>query len=367
MSTAVMALCWPIRMPPTQKAVLISLADQANDQGSCWPSIATICVRTCFGERAVRKAVRWLEEQGLLAVGLGRKRSNVYTLALQRIQAICEAQVQVRAQERAEAAATAAAEDAFAPTAGAFEALLRSVGVVHGSAQTSLREPARGAAHHHSNLGSQTGTTCRQAAPDAGERHEMPHAVTGTTCRIPAPDAGQTGTTCPLTVNEPLNTRYPQPPSGAEGLRSRVQAKPHGDADVRASEGPAADRTSRKRNAVLTEVEAEDCRPLVSLQDFIADCRAKGEPVIPEDDPVFTYCEQARIGQDILQLHWHEFKARRMDQDKRQRDWRKTFLRSVQGNWFRLWQIPPGGDEAYLTTHGRQAEAVMLAQQGEGA
>jgi hypothetical protein len=117
----------------------------------------------------------------------------------------------------------------------------------------------------------------------------------------------------------------------------------------------------------LTEVEAEDCRPLVSLQDFIADCRAKGEPVIPEDDPVFTYCEQARIGQDILQLHWHEFKARRMDQDKRQRDWRKTFLRSVQGNWFRLWQIPPGGDEAYLTTHGRQAEAVMLAQQGEGA
>jgi len=126
-------------------------------------------------------------------------------------------------------------------------------------------------------------------------------------------------------------------------------------------------RRSRKGNAVLTEDDSEASLPLVSLRDFIADCRAKGEQVIPEDDPVFAYCEQARIGQDILQLHWHEFKARRMDLGKRQRDWRKTFLQSVQGNWFRLWQIPPGGDEAYLTTHGRQAEAVMLAQQGESA
>jgi len=361
-----MALCWPIRMPPTQKAVLISLADQANDQGSCWPSIATISLRTCFGERAVRNAVRWLEEQGLMAVGLGRKRSNVYTLALHRIQAICEAQAQARAQARAEAAEAA---DAFAPTAGAFEALLRSAGPAQGSALSSPRDPARGAAHHHAMSRSQTGTTCRQAAPDAGERHEMPHAVSGTTCRIPAPDAGQTGTTCPLTINEPLNTRYPQPPSGAEGPRSRVQAKPEVDvdADVRASDDAAASRPGRKGNAVLTEDDAEVSLPLVNLRDFIADCRAKGEPVIPEDDPVFAYCEQARIGQDILQLHWHEFKARRMDQGKRQRDWRKTFFQSVQGNWYHLWFIAPGDPDARLTTQGRQAEAVMLAQQGESA
>jgi hypothetical protein len=358
-------------MPPTQKAVLISLADQANDQGSCWPSIATICVRTCFGERAVRNAVRWLEEQGLLAVGLGRKRSNVYTLALNRIQAICDAQVQARAQERAQAAE---AEDAFAPTAGAFEALLRSVGPraqVASHVQLNPRTQARGAAHQHPMphpmAHAQTGTTCRQAAPDAGERHEIPHAVTGTTCRIPAPDAGQTGTTCPLTINEPLNTRYPQPPSGAEGPRSRVQAKPEVDATARTASDAAASRPGRKGNAVLTEDDAEVSLPLVSLRDFIAECRAKGEQVIPEDDPVFAYCEQARIGQDILQLHWHEFKARRMDQGKRQRDWRKTFFHSVQGNWYQLWFIAPGDPDARLTTHGRQAEAVMLAQQGESA
>lgn len=62
MSTAIMAKCWPLQMPPTPKAVLISLADNANDQGDCWPSISTICERTCFGRTAVIDAIAWLEK-----------------------------------------------------------------------------------------------------------------------------------------------------------------------------------------------------------------------------------------------------------------------------------------------------------------
>lgn len=42
MSTFVMGLCWPLQMPPTAKGVLMSLADQSNDQGSCWPSLQWI-------------------------------------------------------------------------------------------------------------------------------------------------------------------------------------------------------------------------------------------------------------------------------------------------------------------------------------
>ena len=45
MSIAVMRSCWPLQMPPTPKAVLISLADNASDEGECWPSIPTICER----------------------------------------------------------------------------------------------------------------------------------------------------------------------------------------------------------------------------------------------------------------------------------------------------------------------------------
>lgn len=75
-----MSLCWPLQMPPTPKAVLISLADNANDQGVCWPSIPTICKRTCFSERAVRDAIKWLEEAHALRADRSTGRSTSYTV-----------------------------------------------------------------------------------------------------------------------------------------------------------------------------------------------------------------------------------------------------------------------------------------------
>ncbi len=81
MSTIVMTACWPLQgMSPAQKAVLISLADNANDDGVCWPSIATIGSRTCLSERAVRNALRWLEEAGLLKSHQRFGRSTWYTI-----------------------------------------------------------------------------------------------------------------------------------------------------------------------------------------------------------------------------------------------------------------------------------------------
>lgn len=85
MSTAVMALCWPLTMPPTPKAVLISLADQANDQGACWPSIAGISQRTCFGRTAVIEALKWLEDQDYLRVEKSGGRNNRYALNLTKL------------------------------------------------------------------------------------------------------------------------------------------------------------------------------------------------------------------------------------------------------------------------------------------
>ena len=74
-----MSKCWPLSgMSPAQKAVLISLADQANDDGYCWPSISTIATRTCLSERAVQGAIRWLHSAGLLSINERRGTSTVY-------------------------------------------------------------------------------------------------------------------------------------------------------------------------------------------------------------------------------------------------------------------------------------------------
>ncbi|WP_347911361.1 helix-turn-helix domain-containing protein [Pseudomonas grandcourensis] len=81
MSTIIMSLCWPLQgMSGPQKAVLISLADNANDEGVCWPSVARIAERTCLAERTVQTAIKWLGQVGLLSVRERMGRSTMYTL-----------------------------------------------------------------------------------------------------------------------------------------------------------------------------------------------------------------------------------------------------------------------------------------------
>jgi len=85
MSHRVLAACVPLRMPSGPKAVLLSLADQANDDGVCWPSCAALCEWTCLSERAVRSAIRWLETAGVVQCEArrrndGSRASNSYTV-----------------------------------------------------------------------------------------------------------------------------------------------------------------------------------------------------------------------------------------------------------------------------------------------
>jgi len=81
MSTIIMSLCWPLQgMSGPQKAVLISLADNANDEGVCWPSVARIAERTCLAERTVQGAIKWLGQAGILSIRERMGRSTMYTL-----------------------------------------------------------------------------------------------------------------------------------------------------------------------------------------------------------------------------------------------------------------------------------------------
>lgn len=75
-----MGVCWPLQMPPTPKSVLMSLADNANDQGYCWPSIARISERTCFSKRAVIDAIAWLEKHGIVTADRTNGRHTTYVL-----------------------------------------------------------------------------------------------------------------------------------------------------------------------------------------------------------------------------------------------------------------------------------------------
>ena len=72
---------------PLRKLVLIKLADNASDQGECWPSVPYIADQCEISERSVQNHIKKLVEDGFVSVeerksSNGLNRTNVYTLNL---------------------------------------------------------------------------------------------------------------------------------------------------------------------------------------------------------------------------------------------------------------------------------------------
>jgi hypothetical protein len=65
---------------PTSKLIMLALADHADDEGHCYPSIKRLCERTSLSERAVQGNIRDLQARGYLSVSMnaGRRGANIY-------------------------------------------------------------------------------------------------------------------------------------------------------------------------------------------------------------------------------------------------------------------------------------------------
>lgn len=100
--------------------------------------------------------------------------------------------------------------------------------------------------------------------------------------------------------------------------------------------------------------------PAVQFKSFLADCKDKGEKPISGYKPVFDYAESVSLPIEMVELSWSEF-YRRFNGDgtnakKRYADWRATFRKYVEGNWFKLWWLNPGTGQFELTTAGHTAK-----------
>ncbi len=69
-------------LPATARLVMLALADHADDEGRCYPSIRRLCERTGLTERSVQNSVKYLCENGYLTVSMnaGPKGVNLYTV-----------------------------------------------------------------------------------------------------------------------------------------------------------------------------------------------------------------------------------------------------------------------------------------------
>lgn len=274
-----MSICWPLRLPAVAKSVLIALSDQANDHGVAWPSVATICMRVCCSERAVRNALRALEGMGLLSVRKSARSSSVYTINVRACKALAEADATVRKM-------AGDGGDGGCPDTGLPEEFSDS------DRHLVPPRPATDAA--------QTGTSCHS------DRHDVP------------PNRNRTNTNTP-----------PFPPGGGQ----------QGFSDPE-------------------RVQTSGLGPLLVFKAWVDECKRDGVKPIPDDDPVFEYADRVGLLEDVLRLHWWEFKRRHMGSAKRNRDWRARFRASVEANAYRLWWFPTEGC-CQLTTQGVQASRAM--------
>ena len=76
---------WRQTLTPTLKLVLMALADSADDQGVCWPSVSTLAKKCSVSTRTVRRSLRVLMDSGMLIAearrrGDGSSTSNRYRL-----------------------------------------------------------------------------------------------------------------------------------------------------------------------------------------------------------------------------------------------------------------------------------------------
>lgn len=78
---------WDQRLAPGPKLILMALADAADDDGVCWPSVARVSSKCCVSTRTVQRVIQEFTVKDLLIVtnrfsATGRQKSNGYRLQL---------------------------------------------------------------------------------------------------------------------------------------------------------------------------------------------------------------------------------------------------------------------------------------------
>ena len=104
MSTELLGLVWPLKLPAPQKVVLLAIADRVSrDQQGAFPSIATLADDSCLAERTVRQALRGLEAAGLIATRLRTGTSSYYVPNVDRLEDLQAERLEARRLLRASA------------------------------------------------------------------------------------------------------------------------------------------------------------------------------------------------------------------------------------------------------------------------
>jgi hypothetical protein len=166
-----------------------------------------------------------------------------------------------------------------------------------------------------------------------------------------------------------------QPPKNGigDGYDDSPNGTPKGGIGEALGDGPSSSSSSSIVNpqtpGAPNPADAGPSRPprkaAIALQTFIDACRQSGERPLRDYTPLWTYTQAAGLSEDFVALAWAEFCRRFLpggaQEAKRQKDWRATFRKYVENNYFKLWAIDRN-DQYFLTSQGKQAEKFQEAK-----
>ncbi|MBO9766490.1 MULTISPECIES: helix-turn-helix domain-containing protein [Xanthomonas] len=354
MSTLIMSQCWPMQMPPTPKAVLISLADNANDQGHCWPSIPTIAERTCFSERAVQSAIRWLEGNGVLTTDRSNGRHTRYWLT------------------PGSFTGTSAREAHYV-----YRITHLPTGRFYVGSRTCACAPEAdvyfGSGAHSAWLASEKDSCKREILAEYATRLEANRAETQLLENVvgnklclnqrvtnPANAGGNHSTSLAPQEMHPAGDA-PLPPQEMRKPPQHVHQPPQ-----HVHQPPQEMPSNRKEPTRNSSEASASASPKTRMQTFDSWNASLGdEDAIRADDPVFAWADKAAIPEEFIELAWLSFADRYSGDAKRYADWRAVFRNAVRGNWQKIWFLHPATGYT-LTTIGEQYRRVRDAEAQAG-
>lgn len=103
MSIKIMSAVWESGVgPATKRLVLLALADSANDEGVCWPSVGTVSRKAGAGHSTVQRSMAELESDGILVRQFRDNQSTVYKIIVDKINKPDVAPSQIETRSRIE-------------------------------------------------------------------------------------------------------------------------------------------------------------------------------------------------------------------------------------------------------------------------
>lgn len=129
------------------------------------------------------------------------------------------------------------------------------------------------------------------------------------------------------------------------------------------SDGSSSSSSSTTSSSLRSEEGAAKPPSAISLKAYIEKCRKATAKPIPLEHPVRSYCADAGITDEMLQVAWLMFKDRHTtgERTKRYKDWPRVFQNSVESRWYGLWIVNAEGSAEWSST-GLQQKRVLEAR-----